>query len=142
LNAFCDSDWNRDLDTRVSVTKFIVYLMNVPVCWRSKAQRGVTLSSSEAEYFAISEAIKEIKFMYFLLRDIGIDVELPIVVKTNNFGAMSMAQNTSTGIHTRHMNTRYHFIRESIEESLGKIEFVRSCDNNSDFLTTCEEVLR
>jgi hypothetical protein len=62
--------------------------MNVPVCWRSKAQRDVTLSSSEAEYVAISEAVKEIKFIYYLLQGIGINIELPIIVKTNNIGAM------------------------------------------------------
>jgi hypothetical protein len=67
--------------------------MNVPFCWRSKAQRGVNLSSSEAEYVAISEAVKEFKFFYFLLRDNGID-ELPILVKMDNIGAMFMAKNT------------------------------------------------
>ena len=51
--------------------------MNVPVCWRSKAQRGVTLSSSEAEYVAISEAVKEIKFIYYLLQGFGIEIDLP-----------------------------------------------------------------
>jgi hypothetical protein len=58
--------------------------MNVPVCWRSKAQRGVTLSSSKAGYVAISEAVKEINFIYYLLREIGIEVNLPITVKTDN----------------------------------------------------------
>ena len=67
LKVFCDSDWAGDPETRISVTGFIVYLQNVPVCWRSKAQHGVKLSSSEAEYVAISEAVKEIKFLYFLL---------------------------------------------------------------------------
>jgi hypothetical protein len=60
LNVFCDSDWAGDSENRMSITGFIVYLMNVPVCWRSKAQRGVTLSSSKAEYVAISKAVKEI----------------------------------------------------------------------------------
>jgi len=60
LRVFCDSDWARDSETRISVTGFILYLMNVPVCWRSKAQKGVTLSSCEAEYVAMSEAVKEI----------------------------------------------------------------------------------
>jgi hypothetical protein len=64
--------------------------MNVPVCWRSKAQRGVTLSSSKAEYVEMSEAVKEIKFVYYLLREIGIEVNLPITVKMNNVGAMFM----------------------------------------------------
>jgi hypothetical protein len=44
------------------------------------------LSRIEAEYVAISEAVKEINIMYFLIRDIEIDVELPIVVKTDNIG--------------------------------------------------------
>jgi hypothetical protein len=48
LHVFCDSDWAGDSEKRISITGFLVYLMNVPVCWRSKDQRGVTLSSSEA----------------------------------------------------------------------------------------------
>jgi UPF0716 family protein affecting phage T7 exclusion len=52
----------------------------------------VTLSSSEAEYVAISEAVKEIKFLYFLLKDIGIEMTLPIVVKTDNIGALFMSR--------------------------------------------------
>jgi hypothetical protein len=67
LHVFCDSDWAGDSEKRISVTGFIVYLMNVQVCWRSKAQRGVTLSSSEVEYVAMSEAVKKIKFIYYLL---------------------------------------------------------------------------
>jgi hypothetical protein len=65
--VFCDSDWAGDSETRISVTGFILCLMNVPVCWRSKSQKGVILSSSEAEYVAISEAVKEVKFIYYLL---------------------------------------------------------------------------
>lgn len=135
LKVFCDSDWAGDPETRISVTGFIVYLQNVPVCWRSKAQRGVTLSSSEAEYVAISEAVKEIKFLYFLLQDIGIEVDLPIVVKTDNIGALFMSQNASTGVRTRHVDTRYHFIRENVEDGIVKVEFVRSVDNDSDIFT-------
>jgi hypothetical protein len=135
LHVFCDSDWAGDSETRISVTGFIVYLMNVPVCWRSKAQRGVTLSSSEAEYVAISEAVKEIKFIYYLLQGIGIEIELPIIVKTDNIGAMFMAQNASSGVRTRHVDTRYHYIRENVEDGIIKIEFVRSIDNDSDIFT-------
>jgi hypothetical protein len=72
LQVFCDSDWAGDSETRISVTGFILYLMNLPVCWRSNSQKGVTLSSTEAEYVAMSEAVKEVKFIYYLLRDIGI----------------------------------------------------------------------
>jgi hypothetical protein len=77
--------------------------MNVPVCWRSKVQSGVTLSSSKAKYVAISEALMDIKFIYYLLRETGIEVNLPITVKTDNVGAMFMAQNASSGVRTRHI---------------------------------------
>jgi hypothetical protein len=108
--SVCDSDCDGDSETRISVTGFILYLMNAPVCWWSKSQEGVTLSSSEAEYVAISETVKEVKFIYYLLRDIGIEVELPIIVKTDNVGAIFMAQNSSSDVRTRHVDTRYYFV--------------------------------
>jgi hypothetical protein len=135
LKVFSDSDWAGDPETRISVTGFIVYLQNVPICWLSKAQRGVMLSSSNAEYVAMAEAVKEIRFVYFILKDIGIEVELPIVVKTYNVGALFMSPNSSTGIRSRQVDTRYHFIRENVEDGIIRVEFVSSSDNDSDIFT-------
>jgi hypothetical protein len=64
LKIFCDSNWAGDPETRVSITGFIIYLLNVPIFWRSKSQNRVTLSSTEAEYVAISKAVEELKFIY------------------------------------------------------------------------------
>jgi hypothetical protein len=100
LKIFCDSNWAGDPETRVSVTGFIIYLLSVPIFWRSKSQKGVTLSRTEAEYVAISEAVKELKFIYYLLNDLHIKVNLPIVVKTDNIGAIFMSKNALTGFHT------------------------------------------
>jgi hypothetical protein len=109
----------------VSVTGFIIYLLNIPICWRSKSQKGVTLSSTEAEYVAISEATKELIFIYYLLGDLHINVNLPIVVKTDNIGAIFMSENVSTRFRTRHVDARYNFVREFNEDGFIKIEFVR-----------------
>ena len=46
-----------------------------------------------------------------------------------------MSQNSSTGVRTRHVDTRYHFIRENIEDGIVKMEFVISIDNDSDIFT-------
>ena len=81
--------------------------MGVPLTWKSKSQRSVTLSSSEAEYVALSEATKEIKFVYQLLQSIGIDIELPITVKVENIGAIFMSKNMSTSGQTKHVDVRY-----------------------------------
>jgi hypothetical protein len=64
LKFFCDSDWAGDPETRVSVTGLIIYLLSLPICWRSKSQKGVTLLSTEAKYISIPEAVKELKFIY------------------------------------------------------------------------------
>jgi hypothetical protein len=109
LKVFSDSDWVGDPETIISVTGFIVYLQNVPVCWCSKAQRRDTLSDGKAEYVAMSKAAKEIRFIYFNLCDIGSEVELPIVVKTESVGAMFMTQDSSIGICSQYVDTRYHF---------------------------------
>jgi hypothetical protein len=55
----------------------------------------VTLSSSKAEYVAISEAVIEIHFIYYLLESIGITIEHPIVVRCDNVGAIFMAENST-----------------------------------------------
>jgi hypothetical protein len=48
LKIFCDRDWADDTETRVIVKGFIIYLLSVPIYWRSKSQKGVTLLSTEA----------------------------------------------------------------------------------------------
>jgi UPF0716 family protein affecting phage T7 exclusion len=68
----------------------------------------------------------EIKFLYFLLKDIGIEMTLPIVVKTDNIGALFMSQNSLTGVRSRHVDTRHHFIRENVDDGIVKVEFVKS----------------
>ena len=78
--AFSDSDYATDPETQVSISGFILYFMGVPISWRSKGQKSVTLSSTKAEFVAMSECAKEIKFVYQLLRSMRIKISLSITV--------------------------------------------------------------
>jgi hypothetical protein len=98
LKIFCDSDLAGVPETRISVIGFIVCLLDLPICWRSKAQSRVKLSSAEAEYIAIFEAAKEIKFIYYLLKDLHAQVNFPIIVKTYNVGTIFMSKNGLTDV--------------------------------------------
>jgi hypothetical protein len=60
------------------------------------------------------------------------NVKLPIVVRCDNVGAIFMAENSSSGVCTRHDDTRYHFICEHIEDGFIQIVFVKSCENDAD----------
>jgi len=135
LVSFSDSDWAGDKDNRRSINGFIMFLCGVPIVWRSKQQKTVALSSSEAEFVAISEAVKEILFVLQLLRTMGIPVEIPVKVRVDNMGAIFMSENASSGIRTRHVDTRYHFVREQVADKIVEIIFVRTDDNKADGFT-------
>ena len=62
--------------------------MGVPISWKSKGQKTVALSSSEAEYIALSEAAREVKFIYNVLISLIFSVKLPIIVNMDNLGAI------------------------------------------------------
>ncbi len=132
MTMFLDSDYAGDSETTISVTGFCVILMGVPISWKSRAQRNVTLPLSEAEFVALSEPAKEIKFIVQVLLSIGIKVELPIIVCVDNVGAIFMAENVSTSPRTKHVGVCYHFVREFVKEGFIKIIFVRTKDNKAD----------
>jgi len=135
IMCYCDSDYAGDPATRKSVSGFIIFLMNVPIMWRSKSQGCVTLSSSEAEYISLSEAAKEIRFVYQLMRTMSINVKTPIIVRVDNMGAIFMSENISTSNRSRHVDIRYRFVNDMCAEGFLKIIFVKTKDNVSDGFT-------
>jgi hypothetical protein len=135
LEGLSDSDFATDKDTRISVTGYIVYFCGIPVAWRSRSQRGVTLSTSESELVACSELIKEIKFIIQVLTSVGIPVKLPVMVRVDNVGAIFLANNLTTGDRTKHIDVRHHFVREIVEEGVVKIIFVKTAENDADLWT-------
>jgi hypothetical protein len=135
FTAFSDSDYSGDRDLRLSVTGYVIYLMGVAVAWASRAQRNVTLSSTEAEYVAVSEVCREILFVAQVMEFLGLTVKRPIVVRVDNVGAIYLANNQTTSQRTKHVDVRYHFVREYIEDGTVEIIFVKSKDNDADIFT-------
>ena len=135
LICFSDSDYAGDPDTRRSVSGYILYVRGVPIAWRSKAQRSVTLSSTEAEWVALSEAVKEIIFVLQLLESLEIKVELPIIVRIDNVGAIFMSGNKTTTSRAKHVDIRTKYVNEYCEDGKIKIIFVKSVDNDSNICT-------
>jgi hypothetical protein len=76
--------------------------LGTPICWRSKGQKGVNFPINETEDVAITEAVKEVRFVYYLLVSLGISVKPPKIVRADNVGAIFIAENPSSGVHTRH----------------------------------------
>jgi hypothetical protein len=132
---YSDSDWDGDPENHISITGFIIYLLGTPIFWRSKGQKGVTLSSSEAKYMSMSEAVKKIRFIYYILLSLRISFKIPMIVRLDTIGAIVMTENPSSGVRTRHIDTWYHFNREHLDDGFIEIVFVITNDNDADIFT-------
>ena len=84
---------------------------------------------------ALSEVAKNIKFIYMILESMGIKVEIPIIVRVNNNGAIFMSENVVVSQRTKHVDVRYKFVNEFVEDGFLKIRFMRSEDNDADIFT-------
>ena len=82
------------------------------ISWLSKKQTVVALSTSEAKYVALSLAAQEAAWLQKLLTDL----QIPIVIKEDNQGAIALAQNPIAHSRTKHIDIHFHFIREAQEE--------------------------
>jgi hypothetical protein len=85
-----DSDWAGDNGNRHSVLGYTIFLSDTVILWKSQLQKPLALSSSEAEYYGMSEAAKDVKCVAMILEAIGIEIELPIIMFCDNMGAIFM----------------------------------------------------
>ena len=77
----------------------------------------------------------EILYVAGILKFLGVPLEYPITVNVDNIGAVYLSKNATTGSRTKHIDTRYHFVREYIEDGIIKVQFVRSEANDADIFT-------
>ena len=135
LKALSDSDFASDKETRISVFGYNIYFCRIPIVWRSKGMKSVVLSTTEAEYMALSEVVKELKFIVQLLQTMNIEVELPITVYVDNVGAIWLSNNRTTSDRTKHIDIRTSFVKEYQEDGKIIIKFGKSEDNEADIFT-------
>ena len=81
------------------------------------------LSTTEAEYVAISEAVKEIKFLYQMVRSMEIKFSLPIKVQVDIVGAIWLANDGSVSERTKHIDLRAQFVRD-----MNKDQVIQFCE--------------
>ena len=98
-------------------------------------QQCVTLSSTEAEYVAASQCVSEMEFVRQVVESMGLKVKLPMTLYVDNTGAIDLAENWSTTGRTKHIDVRFHYLREMNERGMVEIKFVKSELNVSDIFT-------
>ena len=135
LKILVDAEFAGDKETRKSIMGRIIYLNETAIGWNSKGQGNVTLSTTEAEYVSMSEGTKDLLFVLMCLNYIKMKVKLPMVVLIDNIGAIEMLDSRTGQSRTKHIDTRYHWIKNYVDEGKLKVSYVKSENNTSDILT-------
>ena len=135
LHAYSDADWAGDQDDRRSTTGNVMLLAGAAISWLSKKQPSVALSTTGAEYIALSQCAQEIVWVRRLLHEIGKSSEFPTKVFEDNQGAIKLAGNPGSSKRTRHIDIRFHFTREAIEEGVIELVYCNTTEMTADLLT-------
>lgn len=135
LKGFSDSDLAGSLDDRKSTAGMAFYLDENLVTWVSQKKRCVALSSCEAEFMAATAAACQAIWLQRVLSCIA-DVELgPIILYVDNRSAVDLAKNPVFHGRSKHIDLRYHFIRDCVEKGLIIIRHVSTHEQRADILT-------
>jgi hypothetical protein len=116
LIGYADADWASNVNDRKSTSGYTFKLAGATVSWSSKKQTCVALSSTEAEYISRAHAAKEAIWLRQLLSELGIDTSSPTVLHVDNQSAIAIAKNPEFHDRTKHIDVRYHFLRQVVED--------------------------
>ncbi|KAL5577780.1 hypothetical protein UlMin_019479 [Ulmus minor] len=134
LMGYVDADHAGDLDKRRSLTGYIFTLFGCTVSWKAQLQSVVALSTTEAEYIAVTEGVKEAMWLKGLVGELGC-VHDKVEVFCDNQSSIHLTKNQMFHERTKHIDIKFHFIRDVVSQGIVSVEKVHTDDNPADMLT-------
>jgi hypothetical protein len=135
LIGYTNSDWGGNMDDRKITLGYIFHLGSGAISWASQKQPIVALSSAEAEYVAATSAACQVVWMRRVLSDLRHPQEEPTKIYIDNNSAIALSKNHVFHKRSKHIDTRYHFIRELVNNGDIYLEFCRSKEQLADIFT-------
>ncbi|GFX29065.1 retrovirus-related Pol polyprotein from transposon TNT 1-94 [Trichonephila clavipes] len=131
-----DSDFATNRDDRVSMGGFITFIDETPISWRTFKQKSVSLSTMEAEYVNLTEAAKEFIWLKNVSDNKSLNLELSEnVMFCDNQAAISFSKSPVENYRTKHIDVRYHFLRNLIYDKVFQINYIGTKNNLADIFT-------
>ncbi|GMF61359.1 unnamed protein product [Phytophthora fragariaefolia] len=136
LQGYSDADWAGDIESRRSTSGYAFMMNGGCISLRSKKQRAVALSSTEAAYMALTEATQEAIWLKAFLCEIGeMETKSAVKIYEDNQDSIALAKNPEFHKRTKHIDIRYHFVREKVEDSQVVLEYFSTKDMLADLMT-------
>ena len=132
---YVDADWAGCPSTRKSTTGYIIRFMGGPLITVSRRQKNVTLSSCESEYCAFTDIVKDIKWVKKLASVLEIPFPTPAEIFNDNQTAQNLASGVAKLNRTKHIDARYHFIKECTKLGIVELIHIPRNDNLADLFT-------
>ena len=134
ISACTDSDWASDSTSRRSQTGYFIKMAKGLISWTSRAQKTIALSSTEAEYMALSDCSHQVVWMHTLLGELSYQMKA-IPICGDNQGSIFISSNPVTKKRSKHIDIHYHYIREVISRNLAEVYYIEGEENPTDLLT-------
>jgi hypothetical protein len=135
IEFYSDSGFGGNKDGRKSISGLIILVSGVPISWKLKGLSIVSLSSTEVEYIALSEAVREVKFISQELEVIQIEYKKPVNIHVDNIGAIFHAGSRGSSERSKQIDMKYLYVCDLIDKGLIDVKFVRSEANLADLFT-------
>ncbi len=134
FHGFADAGY-ANCDDLKSTSGYVFLAAGGAITWRSKKQTVVALSSTEAEYVALSEAGREACWLRNLSEELGFPQNMPTALIGDNLGALAMARNPQFHKRSKHIATKWHWIHDLIQYGIVRAESCRDPEQTADALT-------
>lgn len=135
ITGYVDADWGGCPLDRKSYTGYAFMLSGAAISWKSQKQKTVALSSTEAEYMGITEAVKEAVYWSNFMNELGLEELLHIIIYNDNQGAKLLSDNPVFHSRTKHIDIRHHFVRDTLKDGKIKLEYLNTDQMKADILT-------
>ena len=127
LETYVDADYAHKAEDRRSVSGVAVCCRGTLVSWFSRTQKCVILSTTEAEYVATADGVKEALYVRGILAFPMPSLEpMSISVYEDNKGAINLAKNPLSSSNSKHIDVRYHFLRELAASGDISVQYLRT----------------
>jgi len=135
LVAYSDANWAEDTLDRKSTSGHYCSLNGGTISWFSRKQKLIALSSCEAEYIALAETCKEITWIKQVIKEFDIEINPVTTVFTDSQSAIALVENDKQAGRTKHMDIRYHYVKEEFKLGNVKLTYVTTEANIADMFT-------